>query len=40
MRLDASQYTDGAPYTDGAEPADRDYPNVVELDRSEYTEVR
>ena len=34
MRLDASQYTDAA------EPADRDYTNVVELDRSEYTEVR
>ena len=34
MRLDASQYTDGA------EPAGRDYTNVVELDRSEYTEVR
>jgi uncharacterized membrane protein YdjX (TVP38/TMEM64 family) len=34
MRLDASQYTDVA------EPAGRDDTNVVELDRSEYTEVR
>jgi hypothetical protein len=34
MRLDASQYADAA------EPAPRDYDNVVELDRSEYTEIR
>jgi uncharacterized membrane protein YdjX (TVP38/TMEM64 family) len=34
LRLDGSQYTDVA------EPAGRDYANVVELDRSEYTEVR
>jgi uncharacterized membrane protein len=33
MRLDASQYTDVA------DPAGRDYTNVVELDRSEYTEI-
>jgi uncharacterized membrane protein len=33
-RLDASQYTDVA------EPERRDYDNVVELDRSEYTEIR
>jgi hypothetical protein len=32
--LDASQYTDVA------EPAGSDYANVVQLDRSEYTEVR
>jgi uncharacterized membrane protein YdjX (TVP38/TMEM64 family) len=31
---------DGSQYTDVAEPADSDYANVVELDRSEYTEVR
>jgi hypothetical protein len=31
---------DGSPYTDGAEPAGRDYTGVVQLDRSEYTEVR
>ena len=34
LRLDGSQYTDVA------EPAGSDYANVVELDRSEYTEVR
>ena len=34
LRLDGSQYTDVA------EPASSDYANVVELDRSEYTEVR
>jgi uncharacterized membrane protein YdjX (TVP38/TMEM64 family) len=34
MRLDASQYTDVA------EPEGSGYANVVELDRSEYTEVR
>ena len=34
MRLDASQYTGVA------EPEGSDYANVVELDRSEYTEVR
>ena len=31
---------DGGQYADVAEPAGSDYPNVVELDRSEYTEVR
>jgi hypothetical protein len=31
---------DGSQYTDVAEPQDSDYANVVELDRSEYTEVR
>ena len=31
---------DGSQYTDVAEPAGSDYANVVELDRSEYTEVR
>ena len=31
---------DGTQYTDAAEPAGRDVPNVLELDRSEYTEVR
>jgi hypothetical protein len=31
---------DGSQYTDVAEPADSDYTNVVQLDRSEYTEVR
>ncbi len=34
MRLDGSQYTDVG------EPQGSDYANVVELDRSEYTEVR
>ena len=34
LRLDGSQYTDVA------EPAGSDYANVVELDPSEYTEVR
>jgi uncharacterized membrane protein YdjX (TVP38/TMEM64 family) len=34
LRLDGSQYTDGAG------PEGSDYANVVELDRSEYTEVR
>ena len=34
LRLDGSQYTDVS------EPAGSDYANVVELDRSEYTEVR
>ena len=34
LRLDGSQYTDVA------EPKGGDYANVVELDRSEYTEVR
>jgi hypothetical protein len=34
VRLDASQYGDAA------EPAASDYTNVVELDRSEYTEIR
>jgi len=31
---------DGSQYTDGAEPAGGDYANVVQLDRGEYTEVR
>jgi len=31
---------DGSPYTDAAEPAGSDYTNVVQLDRSQYTEVR
>ena len=31
---------DGSQYTDVAEPEDSGYPNVVQLDRSEYTEVR
>jgi hypothetical protein len=31
---------DGSRYTDVAEPADSDYANLVQLDRSEYTEVR
>jgi hypothetical protein len=31
---------DGSQYTDVAEPGDGDYTNVVQLDRSEYTEVR
>jgi hypothetical protein len=31
---------DGSQYADVAEPADRDYTGVVQLDRSEYTEVR
>jgi hypothetical protein len=31
---------DGSSYTDITEPGDRDYANVVSLDRSEYTEVR
>ena len=30
---------DGSQYTDVAEPGDSDYANVVQLDRSEYTEV-
>ena len=34
MQLDDSQYTDVA------EPAASNYPNVVRLDSSEYTEVR
>jgi len=34
MRLDGSQYTDVA------EPEGTDYANLVQLDRSEYTEVR
>jgi hypothetical protein len=34
VRLDSSQYTDVA------DPEDSDYANVVQLDRSEYTEVR
>jgi hypothetical protein len=35
VRLDGSQYTAAA-----AEPQASDYTNVVQLDRSEYTEVR
>jgi uncharacterized membrane protein YdjX (TVP38/TMEM64 family) len=31
---------DGSQYADVAEPAGGDYPGVVQLDRSEYTEVR
>ena len=31
---------DGSQYTDVAEPAGDDYTSVVQLDRSEYTEVR
>src|ERR1700693_4310177 len=34
LRLDGSQYTDVA------EPAGSDYTSLVQLDRSEYTEVR
>ena len=34
VRLDASQYTDVA------EPGGSDYTNLLQLDRSEYTEVR
>jgi len=34
VRLDSSQYTDVA------EPEGSDYPHLVQLDRSEYTEVR
>jgi uncharacterized membrane protein YdjX (TVP38/TMEM64 family) len=35
VQLDHRQYTD-----DSAEPNGRDYTDVVQLDRSEYTEVR
>ena len=31
---------DGSQYTDVAEPTGSDYANVLELDRSEYTEIR
>jgi uncharacterized membrane protein YdjX (TVP38/TMEM64 family) len=31
---------DGSQFTDVAEPAGSDYANLVQLDRSEYTEVR
>jgi uncharacterized membrane protein YdjX (TVP38/TMEM64 family) len=31
---------DGSQYADVAEPAGSPYPNLVQLDRSEYTEVR
>jgi hypothetical protein len=31
---------DGGQYTDVAEPTGSDYANLVQLDRSEYTEVR
>lgn len=30
---------DGSQYSDVAEPAGSDYPNVVHLDRSQYTEI-
>jgi hypothetical protein len=30
----------GSQYTDVAEPQDIDYTNLVQLDRSEYTEAR
>jgi len=38
VRLDGSQYTDVPEPV--AEPEGSDYPNLVQLDRSEYTEVR
>ena len=38
VRLDGSQYTDVAEPV--AEPEGSDYTNLVQLDRSEYTEVR
>jgi hypothetical protein len=31
---------DGSQYADVAEPGDSDYTNVVQLDRSDYTEIR
>jgi hypothetical protein len=31
---------DGSQFTDAAEPGTSDYPGVVHLDRSEYTEIR
>jgi hypothetical protein len=31
---------DGSQYSDFAEPAGSDYADVLELDRSEYTEIR
>jgi hypothetical protein len=31
---------DGSQYADVAEPEDGDYADVLQLDRSEYTEVR
>src|SRR5215472_6342824 len=31
---------DGSPHTDVAEPEGSDYANLVQLDRTEYTEVR
>jgi hypothetical protein len=31
---------DGSPYTDVAEPGGAEYANLVQLDRSEYTEIR
>jgi hypothetical protein len=30
---------DGSQYTDAAQPSGSDYPNLVQLDRSEYTEI-
>jgi uncharacterized membrane protein YdjX (TVP38/TMEM64 family) len=33
-------HLDHSQYTDVAEPNGRDYPDVVQLDRSDYTEVR
>jgi uncharacterized membrane protein YdjX (TVP38/TMEM64 family) len=38
VRLDASQYTDVSEPV--AEPEGSGYPNLVQLDRSEYTELR
>src|SRR5215813_308918 len=38
VRLDGSQYTDVAEPV--AEPEGSDYPNLLQLDRSEYTEIR
>ncbi|MGH3196399.1 MAG: hypothetical protein ACRDOH_30745 [Streptosporangiaceae bacterium] len=39
VRLDGSQYADVAE-PEGSDHTDSDYTNVVQLDRSEYTEVR
>jgi hypothetical protein len=39
-RLSIRIILDGSQYTDVAEPQGGDYANVVQLDRSEYTEVR
>ena len=40
VRLDSSQYADVSQYTDVAAPKGSDHAGVVQLDRSEYTEVR